>query len=195
MPPLSTIAIWWLTVSWIVFSGLLLWNHLRVRRERRRSGIAEEQPSIRDPRSMRGLALEGASFVVAFAFQRSAPAPAWMAGASMAFGLVGPVLLFAALRHLGLEWRIKAIVTERHELITSGPYAKLRHPVFTALLCLLLSTALLITDPWAALAAVAICLYGTEIRVRAEDGLLERRFGARFLDYKSRVRAYLPFAR
>jgi protein-S-isoprenylcysteine O-methyltransferase Ste14 len=36
---------------------------------------------------------------------------------------------------------------------------------------------------------------GTEIRVRAEDRLLEQRFQDRFREYRSRVRAYIPFVR
>ena len=47
--------------------------------------------------------------------------------------------------------------------------------------------------PDTAAVALAICIYGTEIRVRAEDGLLERRFGKRFEEYKAAVPAYLPF--
>jgi protein-S-isoprenylcysteine O-methyltransferase Ste14 len=36
---------------------------------------------------------------------------------------------------------------------------------------------------------------GTEIRVRTEDRLLESRFGERFLQYRKRVWAYVPFVR
>jgi protein-S-isoprenylcysteine O-methyltransferase Ste14 len=45
------------------------------------------------------------------------------------------------------------------------------------------------------LAALAIFLVGTEIRVRAEDRLLAGRFGETFTAYRSRVRAYIPFLR
>ncbi len=193
---LQAAAAWLLAVSWIGFSVMLAWNHFRVRRARRLQGIAEEKPALRDPRSMGGLALEGLSFFVAVVFDRAPPeAPVWQAGASILFGLLALLLLALALRHLGLQWRIKAIVTEDHRLITTGPYAVLRHPIFASLLCLLLATVNLITEPWAAVAAIAICVYGTEIRVRAEDGLLQKRFGERFEAYRRRVPAYVPFLR
>jgi protein-S-isoprenylcysteine O-methyltransferase Ste14 len=43
--------------------------------------------------------------------------------------------------------------------------------------------------------ALALYIAGTEIRVYTEDGLLASRFGERFLEYKRRVPAYLPFVR
>lgn len=187
---------WVLLWNWLTFSGLLAWNHLRVRSLRKARRISEEKPAIRDPRSMHGLVVEGLSFFVAAGFaQPSAAAADWMKVASMGFGLMAVTVLFFALRHLGLEWRVKAVVTEDHRLVTTGPYGVVRHPVFAALLCLLLATVLLVTRPWAAVAAVAVYLLGTEIRVRAEDGLLERRFGQRFVEYKSRVAAYVPLVR
>ncbi len=187
---------WALMGNWVLFSGLLAWNHLRVRRVRREQGLAEERPSIRDARSMQGLALEGLAFVVAFMFRQ----PSGAAGGtsrvlSILFGIAAVAMLFFALRHLGLEWRIKAVVTEDHKLVKTGPYAIVRHPVFAALLCLLLATVLLITRPWAAAVAVGVYLLGTEIRVRAEDGLLERRFGKEFREYRAAVAAYLPYLR
>lgn len=187
---------WILLASWLAFSGLLAWNHLRVRGERKRQGVPEEKPAIRDPRSMLGLAIEGLSFFVALGFrQRPSEASDWMHLASIVFGVASVWLLAAALRHLGMEWRIKAVVTDDHRLITTGPYAWMRHPVFASLTCLLLATVLLITRPWAAVTAVAICLAGTEIRIRAEDGLLARRFGARYREYQQRTAAYVPFVR
>lgn len=182
--------------SWLVFSGLLAWNHIRVRRQRRELQIAEERPAIRNPRSMYGLFLEGLSFLIAFTFRERNAAPCDIqCSLSITFGILSIVLLATALRHLGLEWRIKAVVTEDHHLVTTGPYSIIRHPIFTALFALLLSTAFLITQIPAAVVAAAIYLLGTEIRIRAEDGLLAQRFGPQFEDYRTRVAAYVPFLR
>jgi len=49
---------------------------------------------------------------------------------------------------------------------------------------------------WPAFAgALPFFLAGTEIRVRAEDRLLAERFQERFAQYRSRVKAYIPFVR
>ncbi len=196
MSPLVTAAKWTLLASWIVSSSLLAWNHKRVRDERKRRSIPEEKPSIRDPRSMRGLAIEGFSFLLAGVFSSfSDPPPDWQCLLSMLFSILAAVVFAAALRHLDLEWRIKAVVTHDHQLVTSGPYSIVRHPVFAALVSLLLATTFLTNPLWGTAVCLAVCLYGTEIRVKAEDGLLERRFGAQFAAYRARVPAYVPFVR
>lgn len=185
-----------LVLSWLGFAGLLAWNHYRVRAERRRQGIPEEKPAIRDPRSMHGLVLEGVAFCIAFLVQRSGWETAgWQYLVSMGFGVTSVAVLAAALRHLGMEWRIKAVVTEDHELVTTGPYRVVRHPVFGALLALLVSTVLVVTSTWAAWLALGVYLVGTEIRIQAEDGLLFRRFGKVFADYRMRTAAYVPYLR
>ena len=196
MSPLVTVAKWMLLASWIASSGLLAWNHRRVRNERKRLGIPEEKPAIRDSRSMHGLALEGLSFLLAAIFSSFSDPPSdWQCVLSMIFSVLAAVLFGWALRHLGLEWRIKAVVSEDHNLVTTGPYAVVRHPVFAALVSLLMATTLLTNPPWGVAVCLAVCLYGTEIRVKAEDGLLERRFGAQSVAYRAKVPAYVPFLR
>ena len=196
MTLLRTAAPWILAASWAGFSGLLAVNHLRVRIARRKQGIPEEKPAIRDSRSMHGLVLEGIGFLIALLFARDPRNAAdWQVAATILCGSFSVAILAAALRHLGLQWRIKAVVTEDHQLVTTGPYAYVRHPVFLSLLSLLVATVMLLNDGLPAIAAVAVCVTGTEIRIRAEDGLLERRFGTPFAAYRDRVTAYLPFLR
>jgi len=72
--------------------------------------------------------------------------------------------------------RLRAVVTADHQLVTTGPYRWVRHPVYTALLGMLLATVLLFTEPWAAACALALYIVGTEVRVRAEDALLAGHF-------------------
>ncbi|MBL8177640.1 MAG: isoprenylcysteine carboxylmethyltransferase family protein [Bryobacterales bacterium] len=194
MSPWITVAKWILLLSWIASGGLLAWNHLRVRKERKRQSIPEEKPSIRDPKSMQGLAIEGLSFLLAAIFTSFADTPAdWQCILSTVFSLLAVALFAVAIHHLGLEWRIKAVVTDDHRLVTTGPYSIVRHPIFAALISLLLATSLLANPPWATPLCLAVCLYGTEIRVKAEDGLLLRKFGPEFASYRARVPAYLPF--
>ena len=71
----------------------------------------------------------------------------------------------------------------------------MRHPIYSSILAVLVSTLLLMTRlEWAAISLV-LFIAGTEIRVSTEDRLLASRFGQRFFDYKKRVWAYVPFLR
>src|SRR5258706_6458491 len=102
-------------------------------------------------------------------------------------------LAWSAARRLGKQWRFQAALSEDHELVQSGPYRIIRHPSYASMLGMLLATGLVWTWwPMFAGALVAF-LIGTEIRVRAEERLLAERFRDSFTEYRSQVRAYIPF--
>lgn len=95
--------------------------------------------------------------------------------------------------HLGKQWRILAGLYSDHELVRTGPYSIVRHPVYLGMLGMFLAGGLMET-PWPAfLLALAVFIAGTEIRVRIEDDLLARRFGAEWRAWRAKTPAYLPF--
>jgi protein-S-isoprenylcysteine O-methyltransferase Ste14 len=102
---------------------------------------------------------------------------------------------WTATRALGRHLRFDAALSPDHELVRSGPYSVLRHPIYTSMLCLLLGTAFMIAPLPLFLAAIVIFIGGTEIRVRVEDGLLASRFGDNFREYRRSVSAYIPLVR
>lgn len=119
--------------------------------------------------------------------------PGWRAALSVLFMLLAGLLSWTAPRALGRHWRIDAGLSDDHELVTSGPYHVVRHPIYTSMLCVLLGTGFMITPlPLLAL-SVLVFMAGTEIRVRIEDRLLVSRFGVCFRDYQRSVPAYIPF--
>jgi protein-S-isoprenylcysteine O-methyltransferase Ste14 len=114
---------------------------------------------------------------------------------SMVAGLIAPVLSWTAVKHLGRQFRVNAGLYVDHELVRAGPYAIVRHPIYSSVLAILLSTILLLT-PWRwAAVSLALFVVGTEIRVHTEDRLLASRFGREFVDYRNKVPAYVPFVR
>lgn len=88
-----------------------------------------------------------------------------------------------------------AALNSDHQLVTSGPYRFVRHPIYASMFSILLGTGFMITSKWLFIAAVALFIAGTEIRVRIEESLLGSRFGDEFVSYRSRVAAYIPFVR
>lgn len=143
-----------------------------------------------------GILLQAAGFVVAFIRVPPSPRSSWLAlvGAPI-LGIFAAILAWTSVAHLGKQFRIHAGLYLDHELVRTGPYGLVRHPIYTSVLAVLLFTIFLVT-PWLRGAiAVALCVAGTEIRVRSEDRLLASRFGQEFKDYRRRVRSYLPFVR
>ena len=119
----------------------------------------------------------------------------WRVAFSILFFLLAALLSWTAKRALGRHWRIDAGLSPSHELVTSGPYRFVRHPIYTSMLCVLLATGVMITPWWLLSLSLLVFLAGTEIRVRIEDRLLGSRFGNLFRDYQRAVSSYLPFVR
>ena len=155
----------------------------------------QKRPSITAAMPTRiGLLLECAAIFVSFFVRTVSSGPVRIA-ASVVCGLVAALLSWPAVTHLGKQFRVQAGLYADHELVTTGPYAVVRHPIYASLLAVMLSNLLMWTSwPWIAV-SLALFIAGTEIRVRTEDNLLAGRFGEKFRAYQRSVRAYIPFAR
>jgi len=149
------------------------------------------------PASRWGIGLVMAGFALAWAhvrptgFEKSTPALI----ASMILGPPSVALAWAATRHLGKQWRYKAALSQDHELIQTGPYRWLRHPIYASMLGMLLATLAAWTWWPMALGSAIAFLAGTEIRVRAEERLLAEHFGGSYTAYRARTSAFIPFLR
>jgi protein-S-isoprenylcysteine O-methyltransferase Ste14 len=114
---------------------------------------------------------------------------------ALILGVAADAMMWKAIRHLGRQFRIQAGLYHDHQLVRSGPYALVRHPIYASLLAMAVVTGLLLTPwPWL-LAAIAIHIAGTEIRVHTEEKLLASRFGEEFAKYKRSVPSYVPLVR
>jgi protein-S-isoprenylcysteine O-methyltransferase Ste14 len=144
-----------------------------------------------------GLFLECLAIFMAFfcRLPEDPPPEWWRIAGSVVCVPVAVALMFTAVRHLGRQFRINAGLYEDHQLVTGGPYGIVRHPIYTSLGAMLVSTLFLFTRWQWVVPALALFIAGTEIRVHTEDGLLASRFGERFAEYRKRVPAYLPFVR
>ncbi len=156
-----------------------------------------KQKAVRATSSRWGIGLVFVAFMLIWmwvkpaGFQKSAVALV----ASMILGPISVILVWAAAHELGKQWRFEAALSTDHELIQTGPYRWMRHPIYTSMFGMLMATAAAYTWWPLWIAGALAFIAGTEIRVRAEDRLLEAHFQNTFRDYRSRVRAYLPFIR
>src|ERR1043166_9596530 len=153
--------------------------------------------AVVDRRARWGIAVEGGGFALVWMNPyRQRPANPLSVAIGMAFVVVAWAFWFAAVSALGKQWRIEAGLNADHELVRSGAYRIVRHPIYLSLLCMLVGSAAIVTTPlWELAAAIVFFLIGTEIRVRVEDNLLASRFGETFRAYQASVPAYLPLVR
>ena len=110
-------------------------------------------------------------------------------------GCLAVLISWTSIRALGKQLRVHAGLYSDHELVRSGPYSIVRHPIYAGMLAMYLATALVRAAWPVGVIGLAIFIVGTEIRVRIEDGLLATRFGQQFAEYKASVPAYIPFVR
>jgi protein-S-isoprenylcysteine O-methyltransferase Ste14 len=158
---------------------------------------AGKEKVVRAPASRWGILLVMCGFACVWAFvhpvgfQKSWPSLVF----SMLIAPPSVVLAWGATRQLGKQWRFEAALSQDHELIQTGPYRWIRHPIYASMFGMLNATAAAWTwwPMW--IAGAVFFLAGTEIRIAAEDQLLAERFNERFSNYRSRVRAYIPFVR
>jgi protein-S-isoprenylcysteine O-methyltransferase Ste14 len=162
-----------------------------------RRSAAGQKKAVRAPSSRVGIVFVGLGFacVWAFVFPTGFQESAVSLIASMIIGPPSVVLVWMAARRLDKQWRFEAALSEDHELITTGPYRWLRHPIYASMLGMLLEAGLA-KSWWPLLVAGAVFfIIGTEIRVHAEERLLEERFGETYTQYKAGTKAYIPFVR
>jgi len=103
-------------------------------------------------------------------------------------------LLFAvwARRHLGRNWSQAVTIKEGHELITSGPYALVRHPIYTGLLLALVGSAVA-RGEWCGLLAVALVFGALWRKLRLEERWMRAKFGESYEAYSRQVAALVPY--
>ncbi len=151
-----------------------------------------------DPRARVGLLFVALAYLIANAHgpkMWKTPLEPWRAAIAIFFGVAAATLSWTAVGNLGRQWRIDAGLNTDHQLIQSGAYRVVRHPIYLSVLCILaMDIAFVGTLPgWPI--AMALAIAGTEIRVRVEDNLLAGRFGEQFEEWRKRVPAYLPLIR
>jgi protein-S-isoprenylcysteine O-methyltransferase Ste14 len=109
-----------------------------------------------------------------------------------ALALAGVAFASWARLALGRNWSgLVMTVREGHQLVQTGPYALVRHPIYSGMFAAILGTALTI-GTLASWLAVAAGLAGILIRVEVEERLMATEFGAAHAAYRERTKKLIP---
>jgi protein-S-isoprenylcysteine O-methyltransferase Ste14 len=111
---------------------------------------------------------------------------------AVAFNWIGVLFAVWARLHLGTNWSATATVKKDHELIRTGPYGLVRHPIYCGMLLGSLGVALE-TGRWPAPIGLAVVFLGFRMKSRAEERLMEEQFGAQYEEYRSNTPGLIPF--
>ena len=98
---------------------------------------------------------------------------------------------FWARWHLGTNWSGTVTLKEGHELIRTGPYRSIRHPIYTGILLGLVGTAITFGQVRALLMVVIVWL-SFYVKARREEFFLSQEFGPGFAEHKQHTGMFLP---
>lgn len=93
---------------------------------------------------------------------------------------------------IGRNWSGTITIKEQHELIQSGPYSIVRHPIYAGLSLAFLGTAI-VHGELCSLIGLPLLLLGFGLKLRMEESFMVQQFGNTYVDYKRRVKALVPF--
>jgi protein-S-isoprenylcysteine O-methyltransferase Ste14 len=112
----------------------------------------------------------------------------WL-GASLA--LAGVAFAIWARVTIGREWSGEVQIKEGHQLIRSGPYAHIRHPIYMGILVAVAGTALAI-GAYRALVGIGVIWLGFARKAKKEESFLAEQFGSAFEDHRNHTGFFLP---
>ncbi len=181
-----------------LFGSMFVWVAALLAAKGRRGAAGTEVTSKRDSGSMLGVAVQALGFlVVGFGpLELVLGMPDLRAIAQFAAVLVlmaGVIGLFiASSRAMGRNWAIVARTREDHQLVTWGPFAVVRNPIYVALFVWILVMALALGHWRGLILGIPLYWLGTWMRVRREEKLLRAQFGAAYDAYAARVKRFVP---
>jgi protein-S-isoprenylcysteine O-methyltransferase Ste14 len=199
MTPESTFRV----AFWILFAGVLvmrIYFALQVRRAGERvmpdrQAIEREGRAVFTVRVLLGLLL--AAWLVVYAIyppgmeMLSIPFPDWLRWVGFALGLASLGLWTWTQVALGKEWSPQLQLRKEHHLVTTGPYVRIRHPLYTAMIGYGISLAL-VTANWVFVVFAVAMIAGLFARVPQEEQMMIQGFGEEYKAYMQRTGRFFP---
>ena len=106
--------------------------------------------------------------------------------------VVGFVFTIWSRRVLADNWSADVTFKEDHVLVTNGPYAITRHPIYTWLMVMIIGTAV-VKGNVAGFIAIPLAFLSFLIKLHQEEKLMQAHFGDSYSAYKSRTKQIIPF--
>jgi len=92
---------------------------------------------------------------------------------------------------IGTNWSAQIEVKEEHQLIRSGPYAIVRHPIYSGFMLATLGTAIAFGE-WSGLIAFLLIAIAWGYKASLEERVLVERFGLEYEQYRRKVKRLIP---
>jgi protein-S-isoprenylcysteine O-methyltransferase Ste14 len=124
--------------------------------------------------------------------RRFVPDTARVGWIGVAIATTGIAFAIGARLFLGRNWSGMVTVKKDHRLIRQGPYAVVRHPIYSGILLGLVGTAIVIGEV-RGLIALAFAVLGFRLQSLQEERFMEDEFDGEYREYQKRVKGIIPF--
>lgn len=169
-------------IPWYIFGAYWLLTWLRVKRTKTSEPLASRLVTIIPMVLACELLFSDASLIRPLR-QRFVPTDAWIAWLGLALTTLGVGIAIWARYCIGEYWSARVTLKEGHQLIRSGPYQFVRHPIYTGMLVGAIGSALTLGE-WRGVLAVALVLATHWRKARREESLLTAEFGEQYAAYR-----------
>jgi protein-S-isoprenylcysteine O-methyltransferase Ste14 len=122
---------------------------------------------------------------------RFLPASSLVMMVGLIIELAGLSLAIWARQHLGRNWSGEITIKQDHQLIQTGPYQHLRHPIYTGLLTMYVGLTVA-TGEWLGLIGLAVAVIAYWRKTRMEEATLGTAFGEKYETYRRDTWAIVP---
>jgi protein-S-isoprenylcysteine O-methyltransferase Ste14 len=119
------------------------------------------------------------------------PTTYWLASIGLGIQVGSGFVAVWARHHLGRNWSGAITAKVDHQLVRTGPYRLVRHPIYSGMLGMFLGTAI-VSGQLHGLLAVVIIAGAYWRKIRLEEHNLRNVFGAEYDEYRKRSRAIIP---
>jgi len=119
------------------------------------------------------------------------PLPTWLRWAGFIIGLASLVFLAWTQATLGNYFSPQLRLQKDHQLVTTGPYARIRHPLYSSLFGIGVAFAL-VTANWLFVLLAVLVIVGLIARVPREEKMMLDEFGDSYRDYMLRTGRFFP---
>jgi len=180
----------WIDALWILFGLYWLISAFKVKKIKQRATWSQRLSYV--------LPLLAAFFLLArpearygWLGARFVPATPGVARLGVLLTAAGVAVALWARWHLGANWSGLVTLKEGHELIRTGPYRAIRHPIYTGILLGLLGTSMAMGEV-RGLLGIAIAWLSFYVKARREESFLMHEFGEKFEVHVKQTGMFLP---
>jgi protein-S-isoprenylcysteine O-methyltransferase Ste14 len=188
---------------WFIFGGMIViqlyfTSRLRLSGEHKatdRKSVEREGWVVAGVRAIRSISL--IAFLVLYAINPhwlevlSVPFPVWLRWMGFALGVLSLGFYAWSRTTLGKEWSSPLQMREKHHLVTTGPYAWIRHPIYLAMMGFLTSIAF-VTANWFLIAFLVVSIVDLTLRIPKEEQMMIEEFGHEYKAYIQRTGRLIP---